>query len=236
MCLVYLVQPIGVNCYEVMYYGCFGFRGELGFLNFDDVCMCVVNKQFELLEFVSDSVYVDLQYDEISLIFTAGSVCLCGVSSPVVVLGLFVRCPNALCCECGCCGDCDACAVVCVACVCAVRVTAMLMWGPGGVVAVSACMCGTRGSGVLSSTGDVHEMSVVKGVGGVCDMCMWLARGGVGGERGEWLRELGLGFTNPVGTGGVLDMCLCFGCGGVGGELVGGLDQDRERWGGVMSV
>ena len=53
--------------------------------------MCLVNKQFELLEFVSESVYVDLQYDEISLTFTAGPVCLCGVSSPVVVLGLFVR-------------------------------------------------------------------------------------------------------------------------------------------------
>ena len=26
--------------------------GELGFLNCDDICMCVVNKQFELLEFV----------------------------------------------------------------------------------------------------------------------------------------------------------------------------------------
>ena len=35
----------------------------------DDVCMCVVNKQFELLEFVSESVYVDLQHDEISLTF-----------------------------------------------------------------------------------------------------------------------------------------------------------------------
>ena len=70
-----------------MYFWCFGFRGELGFLNCDDVCMCVVNKQFELLEFVSESVYVDLQYDEISLTFTAGPVCLCGVSSPVVVLG-----------------------------------------------------------------------------------------------------------------------------------------------------
>ena len=69
-----------------MYFLCFGFRGELGFLNCDDVCMCVVNKQFELLEFVSESVYVDLQYDEISLTFTAGPVCLCGVSSPVVVL------------------------------------------------------------------------------------------------------------------------------------------------------
>ena len=53
--------------------------------------------------------------------------------------------------------------------------------GSGGcVVAVSACMCGTRGSGILSSTGDVLEMSVVRGVGGVCDMCMCLARGGVG--------------------------------------------------------
>ena len=28
------------------------FRGELGFLNCVDICMCVVNKQFELLEFV----------------------------------------------------------------------------------------------------------------------------------------------------------------------------------------
>ena len=50
------------------------------------------------------------------------------------------------------------------------------------MVAVSACTSGTRGSGVLSSTGDVLEMSVVRGVGGVCDMCMGLARGGVGGE------------------------------------------------------
>ena len=74
-----------------MYFGCFGFRGELGFLNCDDVCMCVVNKQFDLREFVSESVYVDLQYDEISLTFTAGPVCLCSVSSPVVVLGLFVK-------------------------------------------------------------------------------------------------------------------------------------------------
>ena len=64
---------------------------ELGFLNCDDVCMCVVNKQFELLEFVSESVYVDLQYDEISLTYTAEPVCLFGVSSPVVVIGLFVR-------------------------------------------------------------------------------------------------------------------------------------------------
>ena len=54
----------------------FGFRNEIGFLNCGDIFMCVVNKQFELLQFDFDSVYVHLQYDEISLTFTAGSVCL----------------------------------------------------------------------------------------------------------------------------------------------------------------
>ena len=44
---------------------------SLGFLDCDDICMCLVNKQFEILEFVFDSVYDDLQYDEISLTFTA---------------------------------------------------------------------------------------------------------------------------------------------------------------------
>ena len=46
-----LVQPIVAHSCEVMYFGCFDFRGELGFLNCDDICLCVVNKQFELLEF-----------------------------------------------------------------------------------------------------------------------------------------------------------------------------------------
>ena len=63
--------------------------------------------------------------------------------------------------------------------------------------------------------------------------------GDVGGEAGEWMRGLGLGFTNPVRTGRVLDACLCLGCGGVGGvggEWVRGLDHGLEGWGGVMSV
>ena len=52
--------------------------------------MCVVNKQFELLEFVFDYAYVDLLYDEISLTFTAGSVSLCCVCGHVVVFCLSV--------------------------------------------------------------------------------------------------------------------------------------------------
>ena len=71
-----LLQPFVAHCCEVMYFGCFDFRDELGFLNCEDVCMCVVNKQFELIEFVFESAYVDLQNEEISLTFTGGSVCL----------------------------------------------------------------------------------------------------------------------------------------------------------------
>ena len=47
---------------------------------------------------------------------------------------------------------------------------------------------GTRGSGIVSSAADVLWMSVVHGmtgVGGVCEMCMRLDRGGVGGEGSE---------------------------------------------------
>ena len=74
-----------------MYFGSFCFRDEPGFQNYDDICMCVVSKQFELLEFVLNVVYVDLQYNEISLTFIAGSVCLGGVYYHVIVLGLSVR-------------------------------------------------------------------------------------------------------------------------------------------------
>ena len=41
------VQPTGTHGRELMYFGCVFFRGELGFLYCDDICMCVVNKQFE---------------------------------------------------------------------------------------------------------------------------------------------------------------------------------------------
>ena len=39
--------------------------------------------------------------------------------------------------------------------------------------------------------------------------------GRVGGVGSEWVRGLGLGFTNPGETWG--NWGLCFGCGGVGG-------------------
>ena len=89
--------------------------------------MCVVNKQFELLEFVSESVYVDLQYDEISLTFTAGPVCLCG--SPwyvceVVVVPYVVRVVVAV----------TVMHVLLFVLHVCVRVTAVLVWGPGECV------------------------------------------------------------------------------------------------------
>ena len=51
--------------------------------------------------------------------------------------------------------------------------------------------------------------------------------------------RIGFGLYHSCGAGRVWDMCLCLGyggVGGVGGEWVGGLDQGRERLGGVMSV
>ena len=53
--------------------------------------MCVVNTQFKLIEFVFDSVYVDLLYDEISPTSTGRSVFLWCVSSHVFIFGLSVR-------------------------------------------------------------------------------------------------------------------------------------------------
>ena len=74
------------------------------------------------------------------------------------------------------------------------RLTTMQEWRMDeGVVVVSAGLVGgTRGSGIMSSVTDVLWMSVVRGmsgVGGVCEMFICLARGGVGGEvGGEWNR------------------------------------------------
>ena len=58
-------------------------------------------------------------------------------------------------------------------------------------------------------------------------MCMCLARGGVGGEGGEWMRGLGLDFTNPRGHG------ECWTCRWAVGR---GHGPGSGGWGGVMSV
>ena len=47
------------------------------------------------------------------------------------------------------------------------------------------CVGGTRCSGIVPSAADVLGMSVVRGmrgIGGVCGMCLGLARGGAGGK------------------------------------------------------
>ena len=54
-------------------------RGELGFLNCDDIGICVVNKQFELLEFVVYSVYVDCSIMRFLSLLLLG-LCPCVVS------------------------------------------------------------------------------------------------------------------------------------------------------------
>ena len=72
-------------------FGVFALMVMLGFRNCNYICMCVANKLFELIEFVLDSVYVDLQNDEIYLTFTAGSVYLCCVCNHVIFFNLSVR-------------------------------------------------------------------------------------------------------------------------------------------------
>ena len=113
-----IVRTVGAHCCELMYFWCVYFRDEIGFLNCDDICIRVVNKQFELLEYVFDSVYFDLQNDEMGL--CPGVVSIVMWSSLVFLGG----CRGTLCgCSgCGGCCDCDVCTVVCIAYVYAERV------------------------------------------------------------------------------------------------------------------
>ena len=45
-----------VVCVNGRMYGC---------CSYDDICKCVVNEHFELIEFVFHYVYVDLKYNEV---------------------------------------------------------------------------------------------------------------------------------------------------------------------------
>ena len=125
MCYVCDVLYVCVSCFVVR--GCAVSRRYIY------VCCCdmfsVVNV-FEFLEFAFDAVNVDLQYDEISLTFTAGSVCLCGVCSPWSVCEVVVSVVGAV----------PVIHVllfvshVCMLRECeGARVTAVLLWGPGEV-------------------------------------------------------------------------------------------------------
>ena len=91
LCLMSVMSPPPVLCNlsARTYFWCVCFSCQLGILKCDNICMCVVNKQFELLEFVFDSVYVNQQYADISLTFTVVS--LCCVFSHVIVFCLSVR-------------------------------------------------------------------------------------------------------------------------------------------------
>ena len=58
----------------------------------------------------------------------------------------------------------------------------------------------TRGSGIVSSAADLLWMS---GVGGVCEMCMCLARSGVDERIGFWLYQ---SCGNRGSVGGVVNV------------------------------
>ena len=81
------MQHIGTHG-EVMYFECVCFRGELGFLNCDDIRMCAVNKQFELHEFVFLFRLLTCSMMRFLSLLLLG-LCPCVVS--VVVFGLSVR-------------------------------------------------------------------------------------------------------------------------------------------------
>ena len=81
-----LVQHIGAHCCEVMYFGCFDFRGELGFLNCDYICMCVVNMLVWCLGEVAVSAYMggtrgsgvlSSVDDVLDLILSVCDMCMC---------------------------------------------------------------------------------------------------------------------------------------------------------------
>ena len=66
----------------------------------------------------------------------------------------------------------------------------------------------------------------MRGIGEACEMCMWLALGGVGRER------IGFRLYQSGGRRGSMGRVSVSGLGGVGGGFVHGL----REWAGVMYV
>ena len=88
---------------------------------------------------------------------------------------------------------------------------------------------GTGGSGIVSIASDVLWMSVVRrirGVGGVGEMCMCLAR----------VERIGFVFYQSCGNWGSVGRVSVFGLRWCRWGVGSGLDQGLEGWGDVMSV
>ena len=78
--------PIGTPGGEVMYFGCVCFRGELGFMNYYDICKCDVNKPF-----LSSSSLFLIPFMLTCNMMRFLSLLLLGLCPCVVSLGLSVR-------------------------------------------------------------------------------------------------------------------------------------------------
>ena len=88
-----IVQPIGTHGGEVMCFRCVCFRGELGFLNCDDICMCVVISSLSSSSLFLIPFMLTCSMKRFLSPLLLGPVSLCCVCSHVVVFGLSVRLP-----------------------------------------------------------------------------------------------------------------------------------------------
>ena len=79
---------IGAHGGKVMYFENFCFLGEFGLPNCNDICMCVVNNQFELLEFILIPFMLTCSMMRCLSLLLLG-LCACGVS---VVIWSYLVC------------------------------------------------------------------------------------------------------------------------------------------------
>ena len=80
------MRHIGAHSGKVMYFGSICFRGELGFMNCDDICMCIIRLSFSSLFLIPFMLACSI-IRFISILLRG----LCAVRSYVVVFGLSVR-------------------------------------------------------------------------------------------------------------------------------------------------
>ena len=136
--------------------------------------MRVFDESFEFLEFVVYAVYVNLQNDEISLVITARFMNACGVCSVCSP-----NCPSrvriwktlSMCC-------------FCVGSAVAVGV-AIVVFNVTWVFVADGELTGTGDSAAFDVRVVIEVCGVVLGEGVLCEMCICLAGGGVGGVGGE---------------------------------------------------